>query len=108
MVCIGGWVKKIKNISTIDELKSHIVSTKRSIKMFLDYRNTFSNYFEVMKSGIKSEYPIESILRNGDHVILRNRNSVVFMTSVHDQKGLQYDITNDVVTFTSIPFFSQY
>jgi hypothetical protein len=70
-----------KNISKLDQTSSHtnfIVKT-RGMAFFVYYK-LYRNYMDIVTRVVRKKYPIEAILRNGDHGTLRDYTEMVALT----------------------------
>jgi len=93
-------VSNTKNILYYYRISANICYIKNLFKMFHDFTHTYKNYFEVMIKYLKNSYPIEIILKNGEHFVLTNSNPVLFIASLKDHHNLEYNINNDIVTIS--------
>ena len=67
------------------------------ITTILNYRRTYRNYFSIIFHNFQKDYPVEAILSNNEHIILRNHMEAFFLTVVDGHKEIEYDITKDIV-----------
>ena len=95
---------KNKNISTLDEIISKANSLRINIKSFLDYRRTYSNYFSIVMHHLRQDYPVDAVLRNGDHIRLLDSDMGYVIAQLQGHQGVEFDITKDTVTFLSLPY----
>lgn len=97
-------MNNIRNISHYYRIYANICYIKNLFKMFYDFNQTYKNYFEVIIKYLKNSYPIEIILKNGERFVLTNSHPVLVITLLKDHHNLEYDISNDIVTISSIPW----
>jgi FkbM family methyltransferase len=110
------YLKKL-NISFSDLILNYLSyigpsKNKENYKKFLIYRSTYRNYVNVMVHILRKKYPIDAVMRNsGTHTRLHN----ILEAQIHGghhiyggcYKGIEYDITNDVVFLSTRPFGCQ-
>jgi len=103
----------MRNISTSDILFNYLSYFKnlnifKKIISFQAYRRTYRNSFTVLTNLLTKRFPIDAILRNGNHIILRNSIEVQIPCGSNifggRHEGIHYDIQNDVVTLPGIRF----
>jgi FkbM family methyltransferase len=78
---------------------------KNTIASFQSYRETYSNYIDVVWHILRGRYPIDAELR-GDkkaHLVLNNHVEAFFYTLIKSREGILYDSTDDRLVFSSIP-----
>lgn len=104
-----GLLKK-KNIATIDEIISYLLYLESRVKTKIigtrTYCRTYVNFLGVIMQVLRNDYPIEAILRNGTHITLYNHEQASFVTDSKRLKGVDYDITNDIITISSLPYIT--
>lgn len=94
-------VGETKNISCIDLIIANINYIKNLFNIFLNFSRTYNNFSNVIKYVLIKKYPIDAILKNGNHVTLINFNAAWFLSSIQKQKGFEYDINEDMVVIDS-------
>jgi FkbM family methyltransferase len=85
---------------------SRLLFINDKFRGLLKYRQTYHNFFTVVMHVIRSKYPIDAILRNGNRITLYNRFAV---SSIGDSRGrewVDYDIANDMVTVSPLSFLT--
>ena len=95
--------KYIKNVSLNDKIVANINYIKNLIELSLNCSKVYRNYFHITISILKRKYPIQTILKNGNCVLLTNFNAAFFIASLQNHKGLEYYIEKDVVNILSMP-----
>jgi FkbM family methyltransferase len=103
----------LKNISFSDLILNYLSNlqpskNKENYRKFLCYRRTYRNYINVMLSILRKKYPIDAVIRNGTHIVLHNIMEAQIVGGRHiyggRHEGIEYDITNDIVTLSTLPF----
>lgn len=97
---------KNKNVSEYDYIVGYASYFKYLITALLRYRKTYCNYFSIIIAVLRKKYPVEARLRNGRHVILRNHFEIFFISVLHEHKEVEYDITDDRLTISSLPYIA--
>jgi FkbM family methyltransferase len=102
-------VKK-QNIATIDEIISYLLNLESRVKIKIigtqTYCRTYLNFLNVIIRVLRNDYPIEAILRNRTRVTLHNHEQASFVTETKGHKGVEYDIINDIITISSLPYMT--
>ncbi len=76
------------------------------IELLLNFNRTYNNSINVIKDVLRKKYPIDTVLKNGKQIRLANFNAALFIASIQKQKGIEYDIDNDMVTIHSTSMLS--
>jgi FkbM family methyltransferase len=63
------------------------------------------NYLTVFLGIAQKKYPLKAILRNSKHIELSSFFQSYNLAQLHDQKGVEYDIVNDVVSILDVRLF---
>jgi len=87
----------MKNISLSEMLIAHLQYWINFAKMLIVVRKTYENSFGVLRKVLKQEFPVDAVLKNGKHVLLRTFNAMFFIAYSQDTPGIQYNIDDDVV-----------
>jgi len=90
------------NISSKDRIFGKYHSLKNKISWFLTYRKTFKNYLLVTSNVLKGKFPVDSILKDGSHIVLKNIDEVALFGLLYADKKIEYDPIEDVATFSTI------
>jgi FkbM family methyltransferase len=84
---------------------------KGKISALSIYRRVYANYFSIIKNVLTNRYPIEAILKNSNtRIALRNYmemnqiTAFVKRVTTEDLKGVEYDITEDTVSISYLPY----
>jgi FkbM family methyltransferase len=93
--------EETKNLSYIDLIIANINYIKNLFEIFLNFSRTYNNFSNVMKSVLIKKYPIDAVLKNGNHVKLVNFNATWFLSLIHKQKEFEYNMNEDVVIIDS-------
>lgn len=74
------------------------------VKLLIILNTTYANFFKVILQVFKNKFPIESVLKNKNHLLLRSFNAVFLVA--HSQKipNIKYNIENDIVTISLLKF----
>jgi FkbM family methyltransferase len=92
-----------RNISLSDEFSSRIEGLASLLRIFLKYRRTYRNYFNVFFHVVKKKYPIRGILKNGNQVKLTSFFQSYNLAQFQDYKDvIDYDIMTDTVTMSRL------
>ena len=103
----------MRNISICDIILNYLSYFKhfnifKKMKTYLIYREVYRNSISVLMNVSMRNFPIDAVLRNGNHMVLHNimeaqspcgRN---ILGGRHE--GIKYDIPNDKVILSAIPF----
>jgi FkbM family methyltransferase len=103
----------MRNISILDIILFYLSYLKhlnifRKMLTFLTYRRIYRNSFNVLVKLLMKEYPIDAVLRNGNHIVLHSIMEAQtpcghnIFGGRHD--GIIYDIPNDIVTLSATRF----
>lgn len=79
---------------------AHIKYWKNFIRMLFKIRKTYSNYSTVLNGAFNGKFPIDTILRNGKHVLLHTFNAMYVLAFTRDLKDVQCDVGNDLVVIS--------
>jgi FkbM family methyltransferase len=93
-----------RNISTIDEILSHLFLLRNKIVAVITCRKAYRNFFSVAKHSIKNEFPIEAELRDGTRTSLINRYNVWYYARSINFKGINSNAVNNIVTLSQLPY----
>jgi FkbM family methyltransferase len=92
-----------RNISVSEEFSSRIEGSVSLIRIFLKYRRTYRNYFNVFFHVVKKKYPAKGILKNGNQVKLTSFFQSYNLAQFQDHKDIiDYDIMTDTVTISRL------
>jgi FkbM family methyltransferase len=92
----------MNNVSLVDVISAYAKFLKFRAALLLRTRKLYRNYLHIINSARKDLYPIDAVLRNDKHILLKNWNEVFIPMLIYDHKGIEYDISNDEVTIASI------
>jgi len=101
------------NISTSDIILNYLSSLKglnifKKMRTFLTYRRIYRNSFNVLTNIALKKYPIDAVLRNGNHILLHNIMEAQTPCGRNifggRHEGIKYDIPNDIVTLSATRF----
>jgi FkbM family methyltransferase len=99
------------NISKIEQFIAYVIYAGAPIAAyitaFLKYRRVYQNYLKVLVHLLKGEYPIDAILRNGNHISLHNRFETSLVTYMEETGNQEYKFADNKVTI-STTFQSNY
>jgi len=91
----------MKDISFIELISSHIYYWNNFFQMLFNIYKTYSNYSTVLIRVLNNKFPIESILKNGEHVSLYTFNAMYLLAFTRDLKEVHCDVKNDLVVISS-------
>ena len=95
--------KRRRNISLSEEFSSRIDGTASLIRIFLKYRRTYRNYFNVFFHVVKKKYPVRGILKNGNQVMLTSFFRSYNLAQFQDHKDIiDYNIMTGTVSITNL------
>jgi len=103
----------MRNISKSDIIFNYLSYFKnlnifKKIITFQVYHRTYGNSFTVLTKVLTKRFPIDAILRNGNHIVLHNSIEVQIPCGSNifggRHEGIKYDIQNDIVTLPGIRF----
>jgi FkbM family methyltransferase len=90
-------------MSLFEELSSRVEGLASLVRIFLKYRRTYRNYFDVFLHVIKKEYPFQGILKSGERVELTSFFQSYNLAQFQDHHNLiDYKIMTDEVTISSL------
>jgi FkbM family methyltransferase len=88
-------------MSFFEEFSSRIEGAAYLIRIFLMYRRTYNNYFNVFFHIIRKKYPVKGIFKNGNQVMLTTFfQSYNFARFQNHRNKVDYDISTDTVTIS--------
>src|SRR5919202_3285934 len=99
------------DVSTGERILCSKDGIKGKISALSIYRRVYANYFSIIKNVLTNRYPIEAILKNSNtRIALRNYmemnqiTAFVKRVTTEDLKGVEYDITEDTVSISYLPY----
>ena len=96
---------KNRNVSIGHDIASYIYYLKRLIIKILNYCRVYCNYLSVLMHLLRrKKFPIQAILRNGQHLTLYTNQELNFIAQLQGHGGIEYDIANDIVCMQSLPY----
>ncbi len=93
----------------LEKTMSHITfNLKDRIMAFFISYELYRNFLTIIPRLRKREYPIEVILRNGDHITLHDQIELISLTNFlsmtkKHRNEVEYDIKENKTTFLSLP-----
>ena len=89
-----------KNMSLSSRLRSYYNFFKVYLEMFLMFQKRYQNYLSVLFSILRKSYPINAVLKTGDHVKLDDYNQLYC-----NFLNLDYDGKEDLVRINDLKFY---
>ena len=92
------------NISAYEKVIAHLHYWRNFLKMLIMINRTYENFFQIILQVFKNQFPIDSILKNKSHLLLKSFNAVFLVA--HSQKipNIKYNVENDIVTISLLKF----
>jgi FkbM family methyltransferase len=95
-----------KNLSVYDHIIGYASYSKYLVRAFLRYRKTYCNCFGIIIAMLRKKYPVEASLRTCKHVTLHNHFEIFFISALQNHEEVEYNITNNILTISSLPYVS--
>lgn len=89
-----------KNMSLSSRLRSYYKFFKVYLEMFFMFQKRYQNYMSVLFNILNSRYPINAVLKTGDHVKLDDYNQLYC-----NFLNLDYDGKEDLVRINELKFY---
>jgi FkbM family methyltransferase len=92
------------NISIIEALMAHFRYWVNFLKMLVILNKTYEYFFKLLIQILRCEFPIDSVLKNKNHLLLGSFNAVFLVAHSQRIPNIKYDVKMDIVIITSSEF----